>query len=68
MPTQHQLDWLHRVIWILIYGGLLTLITGIALERNAPDTGGATAALVGAVLAVLGVALIYLRSRIRADR
>ncbi len=67
MPTQKQIDWLHRVIWILIYGGLLTLITGIALERSTPGE-GSTMVLAGGVLAVLGVVLIYLRSRIRADR
>jgi len=67
MPTQHQLDWLHRVIWILIYGGLLVLITGIALQRSDPVL-GEPIAWGGAVLVAVGAALIYLRSRLQKDR
>ncbi len=52
--------------WICIYAGLLTLLTGYTLDSSASDTGWQTAEtlmLAGSLVTALGVALIYIRSR-----
>ena len=51
-------------IWTLIYGGLLLLCLGWFVSRNNAALGAMLAAA-GAVLAITGVLLIYLRSRMR---
>ena len=55
---------LEKWIWILIYGGLFLLILGIATGR-ANEVLGWSVALPGVVLAVVGVVLIYVRSRLK---
>ncbi|SEA02499.1 hypothetical protein [Variovorax sp. YR216] len=56
---------LEKWIWILIYGGLLTLILGIATGRQeGMETLGWAMAVPGAVAAAVGVVLIYVRSRL----
>lgn len=54
---------LERWIWILIYGGLLVLILGIATGRE-NETLGWVMAVPGAVVAAVGFVLIYVRSRL----
>ena len=55
---------LEKWIWILIYGGLLTLILGVATGREDEGLGWAMA-VPGAVVAAVGVVLIYVRSRLK---
>ena len=57
---------LHAVIWVLIYTGLLTLVFGLALARLDNELGWAVA-LGGALVALVGAALIYIRSKMKAD-
>ncbi|MDM0089064.1 MULTISPECIES: hypothetical protein [unclassified Variovorax] len=53
---------LEKWTWLLIYGGLFLVILGVATART--DTVlGWSMATPGALAAVVGVALIYLRSR-----
>ncbi|RYF69760.1 MAG: hypothetical protein EOO22_15530 [Comamonadaceae bacterium] len=54
---------LERWIWILIYGGLFLAILGIATGRTEPLLGWLLA-VPGAISAAIGVALIYVRSRL----
>ena len=54
------------LVWVLIYGGLLVFGIGVALSRGDLDYGWGVS-VVGIVIAVAGVVLIYVRSRI-ADR
>ncbi|WP_213958679.1 MULTISPECIES: hypothetical protein [unclassified Variovorax] len=54
-------------IWILIYGGLFLVILGIATARIDSFTGWMLA-VPGAVAAVVGVVLIYVRSRLKDDK
>lgn len=54
---------LQSLIWILIYGGLLTLVLGLSVQRI-DDTVGWSMVVVGAIVAVVGFVLIYVRSRI----
>ena len=58
--------WIERLVWILIYGGLLVMILGLFLVR------GGEAPVLGSVLLVkgglavaAGVFLIWLRSRLK---
>jgi uncharacterized membrane protein len=63
MVSAKGVAWIERSVWILIYLGLLVLVLGLAtLTRHA-----ATAwplVIVGSVLALGGVILIWIRSRI----
>ena len=53
---------LDKLIWVLIYGGLLMLGLGLFVMRG--DAGfGWTLVLLGAAVAVLGAVLIVVRSR-----
>jgi hypothetical protein len=64
MASKKTLMWIQRLIWIYIYGGLLALVTGIFVARTdivlARSMQG-----VGLFFVVLGVVLIYVRSRLR---
>lgn len=66
MTTLHNLKRLQTLIWVFIYGGLLTLVLGFSVERNDESLGFAMA-LGGGGLALLGAVLIYVRSRLKAD-
>ncbi|OGB09507.1 MAG: hypothetical protein A3E79_01080 [Burkholderiales bacterium RIFCSPHIGHO2_12_FULL_61_11] len=55
---------LHGLIWILIYGGLLTLVLGLFVE-NIDDATGWLMVVAGGVVAALGFVLIYVRSKIK---
>lgn len=57
---------LHGLIWILIYGGLLTLVVGLSVERTDDDLGWSLV-VGGGLLVALGFVLIYIRSKIRVD-
>ncbi len=59
-PMPGSRNW----IWILIYGGLFMLVLGIATGRTDQTLGWAMA-VPGAALAVVGVVLIYVRSRLK---
>ena len=48
--------------WVLIYGGLALLSLGFALQQQARSW-GAGVMVAGAMAAVLGVVLIWIRSR-----
>ena len=57
---------LHGLIWVLIYGGLLTLVLGLSVAPIDDDT--AWLLIVGGgVVAAVGVALIVVRSRMKVD-
>ena len=58
---------LHALIWVLIYGGLLTLVLGLFTRRSDAAL-GCSLMIVGALVAAVGVALIYVRSRLKEDQ
>jgi hypothetical protein len=66
MASLKHLKWLQQLTWVLIYGGLLTLVLGLSVART-DEAAGWCWGLVGAALALLGVLLIYLRSRLKVD-
>jgi hypothetical protein len=54
---------LQALIWVLIYGGLLTLVLGLSVER-VDDAIGWSMVVAGGVIAAVGFVLIYVRSRV----
>ena len=66
MAAAHTLQRLHKIIWALIYGGLLTLVLGIATARTDASTGWVLM-VGGGVVAAVGVVLIAVRARLKAD-
>ena len=66
MASPSSVQRLHRLIWLLIYGGLLTLVLGLSVARSDAELGWGLVG-VGAVVAALGVVLVWVRSRLRED-
>ena len=64
MAAPRTLQRLQTLIWVLIYGGLLTLVLGIATART-DDALGWSLAVGGGVVAAVGFALIAVRARLR---
>ena len=58
---------LETLVWVLIYGGLLTLVVGLFMSRN-QEGSGFEMMVGGATLAAIGAGLIYVRSRLREER
>jgi hypothetical protein len=63
MLTTTRLDVL---IWVLIYGGLLAVGLGVAVQRSAASLGWAIG-VVGGVAALLGAALVFVRARMKTS-
>ena len=57
---------LERLIWTLIYGGLLAVVLGVFMLRSG-ESSGSVLATVGGIVAAIGVLLIYVRSRLREE-
>lgn len=66
MPDAKQLKRLQNLIWVLIFGGLMTAVLGLSVGRFEPAIGWAL--VVGGVLVTaVGVVLIFVRARWQAD-
>ncbi|HQY76876.1 MAG TPA: hypothetical protein PLT54_09075 [Rhodoferax sp.] len=64
--TNARLVRLERLIWVLIYGGLLSVVLAMFVEKTQAQDAGAL--YTGGALAVLaGAILIYVRSRMREE-
>ena len=57
---------LETLIWVLIYGGLLTLVLGGFMARD-QDGAGVEIMLVGGFVTLIGAGLVYVRSRLREE-
>ena len=57
--------WIERLVWILIYGGLLVVILGVFLVRGYGPVLGSVLIVKGGIAAAAGVFLIWLRSRLK---
>jgi len=64
MASLKALARVDALFWVLIYGGLLTLVLGLAVRRSASGLGSGLVC-VGAVVAAVGALLIYVRSRLK---
>lgn len=50
-------------VWVLIYGGLLAVGLGLAMQQQGAGTAGWGLVVGGGVAAAVGVLMIWLRSR-----
>ncbi len=66
MAAPSTLQRLQKLIWVLIYGGLLTLVLGLATGRSDAALGWSLA-LGGGLAAAVGVVLIAVRARLKTD-
>ncbi|MFM2274217.1 MAG: hypothetical protein RL211_89 [Pseudomonadota bacterium] len=57
---------LERLIWTLIYAGLLAVILGVFMQRDGAS-GGLMVSIAGVVVVAIGVVLIYIRSCLREE-
>jgi len=64
MASKKTLLWVQRLVWIYIYGGLLAVVLGIFLSRTDVALAHVIQS-VGVVFVVIGVVLIYVRSRLK---
>ncbi|WPB59257.1 hypothetical protein [Xylophilus sp. GOD-11R] len=67
MASPSTIARIERLVWVLIYGGLLCLILGIAI-RDARAGSGIAMMVLGGIVAAVGVVLIFVRARLREDR
>lgn len=64
--TSKRLKRIESLIWVLIYGGLLTFIIGHFTAETDVNM-ARLLGIVGMIAVVAGVLLIYVRSRLRED-
>ena len=62
MASQKTLDRVQTWIWILVYGGLLTFVLGLA-ARGYDESLTWPLMVSGLVVAAIGFVLVYVRSR-----
>ncbi len=53
---------LGKLIWVLIYGGLLAFVLGLVMQKTDGSLGWPIA-ITGAAVAVVGAVLVFVRSR-----
>ena len=61
--TDPEMARLHKIIWTLIFMGLITIIMGIFVGKT-DDVIGWMVIAAGSLLTVVGAVLIYVRSTI----
>lgn len=66
MASLLALKRLQQLVWVLIYGGLMTLVLGLSVQRT-DDALGWSLVAGGALVALVGVVLIFVRSRMKTD-
>ena len=65
-PTDPKMARLHKIIWTLIFAGLLAIILGIFVGKT-DDAIGWIMIVAGGVMTVVGAILIYVRSTLTTD-
>ncbi|MBK6007793.1 hypothetical protein JJB11_16965 [Ramlibacter ginsenosidimutans] len=63
MTEERTLARLDVLAWVLIYGGLFTLVLGIA-SHGRTAVGGWSLSVLGAVATVAGIVVIVVRARL----
>ena len=65
--TNLRLARLETVIWVLIYGGLLTTLIGAYMSREVVGS-GIVLVVTGLLVTATGAVLVYVRSRLREEK
>lgn len=65
--TNLRLLRMERVIWTLIYGGLLAVVLGYFLEST-QNTDATAVYAIGILATAMGVVMVYVRSRLREEK
>ena len=55
------------LVWALMYGGLIGVCVGVALQRNGEAYGWGVG-VAGALVVAAGIVLLWVRSRVREPR
>jgi hypothetical protein len=63
MASDRARTRIERLVWILLYGGLFGVVLGLATTKYDPLAGWALL-VAGGALAIGGVVLIWVRSRV----
>ena len=66
MASARTLARVEALVWVLIYGGLLTAVLGLFTGRSEPALGW-TLGLIGLAGVFAGAVLLWVRSRLRLD-
>jgi hypothetical protein len=66
VASPRTLARIDAIAWILIYGGLFSLILGIA-SHDETVIGGWSLSVIGVAATVAGIVLILVRARLRDD-
>lgn len=61
MNSPNALRRLEQLVWTLIYGGLLAVVVGVAMERSQSES-GLLIVVYGVLATLVGVVLIGVRS------
>lgn len=59
---------IETLVWVLIYGGLIALGLGLAMQQQGAGVAGHVLVVGGGIVAAAGVVLIWVRSRRKDDR
>jgi hypothetical protein len=63
-PT--AINWIERIIWILIYTGLFALVLAFA-SKDVHRIAGWSMGVLGGIAVATGIVLIWVRSRVHAS-
>jgi hypothetical protein len=67
MASPRTLARIDTLAWVLIYGGLFSLVLGIA-SHDETAIGGWSLSVLGMLAAAAGIVLIVVRARLKEDR
>ncbi len=68
MASERARVWVERLVWILLYGGLLAISLGVFVLREGEAFWGWLLIGKGAIVAVVGAVLIWVRSRMKEEK
>ena len=60
--TPLRIKRIEKITWLLIYGGLFSMLAG-AIFHDVSSPTGKTLLVLGSVVAAVGVVLVYVRSK-----